>query len=518
MIPPGSAIEEELQRLFMKIINSTEEMKRLRDEVARIQEEREQDRKRAKKKLEQERKKRERTERELERVEKEREMEQYPRTPDRMAGAFAPGITGALIPTENKVYKRTRISWITLRSTQKIKERSINWLLPLDDTAKIHNILAWLDTASTNEEVKDQVKNLLKGLDQDGIKRLANEHQAKASREMAKLLHPRGLCLHRALQREYSLSVKDGTYHEKPGLGVDFFCSEERILNILYPGPRSKRTEHVEEFNQIMNRMTSELMDVQAVHLIQDGKNTIKIKTSGRLYQKIKEVEVTRIPEGKREEAETQRGVWIHISEEAMNLFNYGNTKWHAWGDPVFLSMSVARTKPKAVLVQDWIDEQLNIGWSQYQGKQAWTLNNILDDLALKNQYLYPDGDPSKEPWPVYRRNDWLRKLLKELLWTYNSKSERGLWETALIQDPDTKNNHYKTIPNFIDWLKTPEGKQSLKKKKTNHKGEPIVGALRYMFQVEIGPEHKLNNRIKITDGERGQRNAAKKRKTRAKK
>jgi len=59
MIPPGSEIEEELQRLFMKIINSTEERDQLRKEVARIQEEWEQDRERA-----------ERAEKELARVKK----------------------------------------------------------------------------------------------------------------------------------------------------------------------------------------------------------------------------------------------------------------------------------------------------------------------------------------------------------------------------------------------------------------------------------------------------------------
>ena len=61
MIPPGSAIEEELQRLFMKIINNTEERDQLRKEVARNREE-----------LDEERKKRERAEKELERVRKRR--------------------------------------------------------------------------------------------------------------------------------------------------------------------------------------------------------------------------------------------------------------------------------------------------------------------------------------------------------------------------------------------------------------------------------------------------------------
>ena len=454
---------------------------------------------------------------EIDRLREERELEQFPRAPDRMTGVFSAGIAttkGILIPVESKSDMRVKLSWVTLRTTQAIKAREINWLLPLDNTAKIQNILAWLDTAATDKNASDRAKQLLKDLDQEGITKLAKEFQAKASKEMAKILSPRGLCLYRSIQREFYHSKIEGAYYEKPGLGVDFFCDETRMLNMLYPGKRPKK----EEFYKLLDRMTSGLMDITITHLIQVGKDEVVIKTTGPLYQKIQEIEVTRIPEGRREEAETRRGVWLHMSDGARKIFSYGDTGWHTWTDTLLYSMDTGVKKQYGLQSQDWIDEQLHIGWSNHQGKQSWSLNTILDDINLKNQYLYTDGDSSRKPRPGYRRNDWIRKFFRELLWIYNSKRKRGLWKTALLRDPDIKNSHYQTIPHFLEYLNTPEGKQALKKTKINHAGDPITGALRFIFQVEIGPKHGLNKRIRITDEDRAKRIADGRRKKRAKK
>ena len=78
MIPPGSAIEEELQRLFMKIINNTEERDQLRKEVARLREERDQ-----------ERQERERAEKKLARAEQPLEKSPIFRIPSDGTIAFA---------------------------------------------------------------------------------------------------------------------------------------------------------------------------------------------------------------------------------------------------------------------------------------------------------------------------------------------------------------------------------------------------------------------------------------------
>lgn len=450
---------------------------------------------------------------EIERLLQAQALEQFPRPPDHLTGGF----TGALVPVEKQIYRGTSINLVTLRSTEKIQRRKIDFLLPYDGEAKIHNLLAWLETDTPAGEIKQKVQEIIKDLPPEKIQEAARKYQTQAIQKLGQLLSPRGLCLYRALQRELHLSHLSGKVHKIPGVGMMFFCDEDRILKVLYPRGKHRKTERVQEYEKLLYRMTSGQIMVDTLQVIPDGKNELEIKVSSPLFMRAADVEITKIPNGKRELAETQRGAWLQIPEGALRLFDYGKTSWHAWGDPAFLAMDIGVKKPYGRLAEDWIEEQLQVGWSSHQGKQAWSLNTILDDLGLRDQYLYPDGDRSKDPWPAWRRNAWIKKLLREVLWVFKNKQKRELWKTTLIRDPDAKNSHYSTIPNFLAWLNTPEGKRTLRKDLANNTGEVIQGALRFVLQVEIGPKHKLNQRHKITAEAREKRTAARRRKARAK-
>ncbi len=451
---------------------------------------------------------------EIERLRREQEGEQYPRPPDRFAGLFKPT---ALVPVEKQAYQKTVFCLVSLRSTSRIKKREISLYLPIDDRAKMENLLVWLESDRPPAEIKQQAQGLIQSLSPDKIRETARKYQAQAIQKLGQFLSPRGLCLYRALQRELYLNSLDRRTQDIPGLGRVFFCDEDRILKVLYPGRNYRRTEHVQEYQKLLHPMTSGEIVVDSFQIVPDGKSETEIKVSSALFVRAGDIEITKISAGKREQAGTRRGTWLIIPEGALQLFDYGRTNWHAWGDPVFLAMDIGVRRPYGKLAEDWIEDQLQIGWSQRQGKQAWSLNFLLDDLGLRDHYTFPDGDKTLTPRPVFRRNEWIRKVLQEVLWVFKSKQKRGLWKTALLRDPDAHNSQYMTIPNFLAWLKTAEGKQALKKTVASNKGEGIQGALRFVLQVEIGPNHKLNQRHRITAEEREKRIAAQRRKARGK-
>jgi len=153
--------------------------------------------------------------------------------------------------------------------------------------------------------------------------------------------------------------------------------------------------------------------------------------------------------------------------------------------------MSVARECPYGLAVADHIEDQLNIGWSQKQGTYEARLNTILEELNLKEQYLYSYAGKDKTTLPRWRRNAWIKRLLKQILWTFDVNYKQGLWKTAFLQGPG--GGQYRTIPHYIEWLKTPEGRRALRATYTNRDGEQVEGALWTKLKVEIGDKHKLN-------------------------
>lgn len=447
------------------------------------------------------------------------EREQYPRPPDRLTGAFTAGIAGALTPKERETIGGPELVLVSLQSTEKIKRREVTFRLPLDDRDKINNLLVWLNTDSPPEEIKKHVQEITAGLSPEQVNEAAREHLARVNQELAQLVGPRGLQLYRGLQRELYFNRINDIAHRSPlsaGGGLTFFVDEDRLLKAFYPGKNYRRTEHVQELQKLLARLTSGNIKVNTLQLFQDGKDLVEIRVNSPLFQQGAEIEITRIPEGKREQAETRRGTWLTIPEGALALFTWADTNFHAWGDPEFLAMDIATKRPYAVAAEDWIEEQLNIGWHCHGEKRAWSLDTILRELNLKDQYLYPNGDTSKKPLPRFKRNAWIRRFIGDLLWIFDKKYKRGLWKSALIKDPPS--GRFMMITNFLKWLNTPAGKRALRIKGANTQGDAIEGALRFILQVKIGPEHKLNTRHKVTAEVRKKRAAAKKRRGRSKK
>lgn len=438
---------------------------------------------------------------------------------DKLTGLFSLGLSTALVPTGQPTADgQEKWTLITLPGTGKIPKRAVERYIPLEKQERLHNLRAIVEgRVSTPQERKD-AWDYLQGLSKEERDKHLAELSQNAIQKLADLWGPRGLALYRALQRELWMSKKTGHHHKVPTLGDIFFCSEDRILRVLYPGGNYQRTEHVREYRALLDRITSKDNWIDSSQFVYDGKSNIEIKVSGPPLSIAGEIELKDITTNK----PMGRGAWLIIKEAVRSLFDFGGTNWHAWGDVQFLSMERAIKMPTGTLIQDWIENKLQIDWNtrnrdleQGQGKGKYTLDTILADIGRRDHYLYPEGDISQKPRPAFRKNALIKGLLNELDKVSKIKEKSGLWSPVLIKDPDAKDKRFKPIPDFLKWLKNPEGRKALKLNRVNHHGENVQGGLRFVLYFKIGPAHNLNKRHTLTPKEKEKRIAARRRRGR---
>ena len=310
------------------------------------------------------------------------------------------------------------------------------------------------------------------------------------SRDMATLLSPRGLCFLRAVQREMAISIASGTLWETEDLGRIFLYNPTRVMGSLYAsrdGGCSFSKRDRDQHDRFLRLLTSPNISFESQQELQEGDCT---RTYGPLFKMLSESEISRLPDEIRETMEESGGQCIPLClpRGAADFFTAGGRFYRAWGDTGLLRMDLAVAHPYGVLVQDFAEEQLNTGWSRYGGRGEWSLNRILGELGLRDHFLCFGGDPGR-PKPQYRKNRWVRRLIRDLEWVSRYKVERGLWAPVGVKDSHFHRD-YMGIPDFMQWMRTPAGKRALR---IRRRGKD--GALRFMIRVEAGNRHELRLR-----------------------
>jgi hypothetical protein len=317
--------------------------------------------------------------------------------------------------------------------------------------------------------------------------RYLTEQYRATLREVSDLLGPSGLIMIRVVESQIHESKKRGLCKETDD-GIQFICDENQVLKSLYPQGYHRRPERVQEWRKYLARMTSPGLEIDWAQAIEINGKPHKIVAHGPLFV----LEDTRDVETDDGEI-LARATILKIPKRSLPLFTMGEKDWHAWGNKKLLAKELVRRNPEGVLAVDWLEHQFTIGLRSHKKKRRFTLDSILNGTGRKHHYLYTTGEISSKPRTGFKLNAMVKQFLKELdnLAKINEKDK--FWKSVLIK-PNLKagDSLFKTIPDFLGWLNTTEGKKALRNNKKKG-GILIPGPFQFAIQVELGPAHMLN-------------------------